>query len=109
MTTDLLMFEVSVQAFKVKNPKPQKSVPGTAGITLRLLEGALTVAGLQSGGQLLAPLEQERIRSLNPETGIPDPGTAGITMRELEGALTVAALQLGWQLPAPLEEERIRL
>ena len=30
-----------------------------AGITLRELEGALTVAGLQSGGQLLAPLEQE--------------------------------------------------
>ena len=37
-------------------------VPGTAGITLRELEGALTVAGLQSGVQLLAPLEQDMIR-----------------------------------------------
>ena len=35
---------------------------------LRELEGALTVAALQSGGQLLAPLEQERIRVSNDET-----------------------------------------
>ena len=34
-------------------PKP------AAGVTLRDLEGALTVAALQSAGQLLAPLEQE--------------------------------------------------
>ncbi|KAK9832512.1 hypothetical protein WJX81_003538 [Elliptochloris bilobata] len=71
-----------------------------SGISLRDLEGALTVAGLQSGGQLLAPLEQETALSwagfalLTLEAiGVPlhtEAERRGARAGELEAAVTAA-------------------